>query len=90
MHDYMTEAGQRAVAAYDPFTDDPVFRCSPVGILRVRYVPDTPLEIVSDGDRIILRHEWMDVQRTVYLERDAHPSGGPRTTLGHSISRLDI
>jgi hypothetical protein len=89
MHDYMTEAGTRAESAYDPFTDDPVFRCNPVGILRVWYAPETPLEIVNEGDRIVLRHEWMDVRRTVYLNRDTQPSDEPRTTLGYSIGRLE-
>lgn len=89
MHDHMTDAGERAVAAYDPFSDDPVLRCSPVGILRVWYAPDTPLQISRDGNRIVLRHEWMDVERIVHLDIDTHPTGGPRMTLGHSIGRLN-
>jgi hypothetical protein len=30
----LTAAGKAAVAAYDPFRDDPTFRCSPVGVRR--------------------------------------------------------
>src|SRR5690606_21819841 len=69
--------------------DDPTFRCDPVAIRRVWFAPGTPLEIVRDGDRVILRHEWMDVERIVHLGRTEHPAEGPRTTLGHSIGRFE-
>ncbi|HEX6995302.1 MAG TPA: DUF6152 family protein [Gammaproteobacteria bacterium] len=89
MMDYLTPAGEAAVAAYDPFVDDPTFRCDPVAIRRVWFAPGTPLEIVRDGDLVILRHEWMDVERIVHLDQTEHPADGPRTTLGHSIGRFE-
>ena len=89
MMSYLTAAGRTAVEAYDPFVDDPTFRCDPVAIRRVWFAPGTPLSIARDGDRVILRHEWMDVERTVHLGLDAHPSDGPRTSLGHSIGRFE-
>ena len=45
----LTPAGEKAVAAYDPFRDDPTFRCDPVAIRRVWGAPGTPLEIVQIG-----------------------------------------
>ncbi|MBN1238012.1 MAG: hypothetical protein JXB36_05895, partial [Gammaproteobacteria bacterium] len=89
MLDFMTPAGEAAVAAYDPFTDDPTFRCDPVSIRRVWFAPGTPLSISRQGDKIILKHEWMDVERVVHLDVAAHPAEGPRTTLGHSIGRFE-
>ena len=89
MLEYLTPAGEHAVAAYDPFRDDPTFRCDPVAIRRVWGAPGTPLEIVRDGDRVILRHEWMDVERIVHLSLNEHPNDGPRTSLGHSIGRFE-
>lgn len=89
MMTYLTPAGEAAVAAYDPFVDDPTFRCDPVAIRRVWFAPGTPLEIVRDGNRVILRHEWMDVERIVHLDLAEHPADGPRTTLGHSIGRFE-
>lgn len=89
MMNFMTPAGEAAVAAYDPFTDDPTFRCNPVSIRRVWFAPGTPLSISRDGDKIILRHEWMDVERIVHLDVAEHPADGPRTTLGHSIGRFE-
>ena len=89
MIDAMTPAGEAAVAAYDPFIDDPTFSCDPVAIRRVWFAPGTPLEISRDGEQIILQHEWMDARRIVHLDRDSHPADGPRTSLGHSIGRFE-
>ena len=89
MIQFMTPAGLAAVAAYDPFKDDPTFRCDPVAIRRVWGAPGTPLNISREGDRVILRHEWMDVERIVHLNTREHPKDGPRTSLGHSIGHFE-
>jgi hypothetical protein len=85
----MTPAGQKAVAAYDPFKDDPTFRCDPVGVRRVWGAPGTPLAIERDGKDIVLRHEWMDVRRVIHMNMTDHPKNGARTSLGHSIGRFE-
>ena len=85
----LTEAGRRAVEAYDPFTDDPVFRCDPVAIRRVWFAPGTPLEIARRGDDVVLRFEWMDVERVVHIGESAFPSGDERSSLGYSIGRFE-
>lgn len=89
MSQFLTPAGQKAVAAYDPFRDDPTFRCDPVGVRRVWGAPGTPLEIRREGGDLVLRHEWMDVRRVVHMNRQDHPQGGARSSLGHSIGRFD-
>jgi hypothetical protein len=89
MIESMTAAGKSAVAKYNPFKDDPVFRCDPVAVRRVWGAPGTPLSITREKDRVILRHEWMDVQRIVFLNQREHPKGGPRTSLGHSIGHFE-
>ncbi len=85
----LTPAGLKAVAAYDPFKDDPTFRCDPVAIRRVWGAPATPLEIVKQGSDIVLHHEWMDVRRIVHMDTKEHPKDGPRTSLGHSIGHFE-
>ena len=85
----MTPAGEKAVAAYDPFKDDPTFRCDPVAIRRVWGAPGTPLEIVHDGNDVVLHHEWMDVRRVIHMNMKEHPKNGPRSSLGHSIGHMD-
>ena len=89
MIDLMTPAGQKAVAGYDPFKDDPTFRCDPVAIRRVWGAPGTPLEIVRDGNDIVLHHEWMDVRRIVHMNMKDHPKSGARSSLGHSIGHME-
>ena len=85
----LTPAGEKAVAAYDPFKDDPTFRCDPVAIRRVWGAPGTPLQIVREGGDVVLRHEWMDVRRVIHMNLKAHPKDGKRGSLGHSIGRWE-
>jgi Family of unknown function (DUF6152) len=89
MIELLTPAGERAVAAYDPFRDDPTFRCDPVAIRRVWGAPSLPISITREQDRVILRHEWMDVVRVVHLNMKEHPRDAARTSLGHSIGRFE-
>jgi len=89
MMTFLTPAGKAAVDKYDPFKDDPAFRCDPVAIRRVWGAPGTPLSITREKDRVILRHEWMDVQRIVHLDQREHPKNGPRSSLGHSIGHFE-
>jgi hypothetical protein len=86
---FLTPAGKAAVDKYNPFKDDPAFRCDPVAIRRVWGAPGTPLSITRHSDRVILRFEWMDVQRIVWLNQREHPKNLPRTTLGHSIGHFE-
>ena len=85
----LTPAGEKAVAGYDPFKDDPTFRCDPVAIRRVWGAPGTPLEIIRDGNDVVLHHEWMDVKRVIHMNMKEHPKNGPRSSLGHSIGRME-
>src|SRR5262245_8124965 len=85
----LTPAGEKAVAVYDPFKDDPVFKCDPVAIARVWQAPSTPLEIVRSGADVVLHHEWMDVRRIIHMNTKAHPKDGARSSLGHSIGHWE-
>ena len=87
--DFLTDAGREAVAGYDAFRDDPALRCSPVGPTRLWGNPVQPFEIREEGSRIVLAFEFMDAVREVQMDTAAHPQGGPRTVLGHSVGRWD-
>ena len=89
MIELLTPAGEKAVAGYDPFKDDPTFRCDPVAIRRAWGAPGTPLELVRQGNDVVLRHEWMDVKRVIHMNVKEHPKNGPRTSLGHSIGHWE-
>ena len=86
---FLTPVGKAAVDKYDPFKDDPAFRCDPVAIRRVWGAPGTPLSIAREKDRVVMRYEWMDVQRIVHLDQKEHPKNEPRTSLGHSIGHFE-
>jgi hypothetical protein len=89
MMQFLTPAGEKAVAGYDPFKDDPTFRCDPVAIRRVWGAPSTPLEITRSGSDVVLRHEWMDVRRVIHMNMKTHPADAQRNSLGYSIGRWE-
>ena len=92
-----TEEGQRRVDAYDPSTDDPSYQCIPSGLGRAWDEPDTNVEISQLEDRVVIRYEMFDLERTVMLDQEEHPpepstvnlNGDPMQTMGHSIARYE-
>ena len=80
----LSEAGRRVLDAYDPITEDPSLECRPVSIRRL-WSNGSPTEIRQDDSIAIIHHEWMDAERTVYLNQDTHPEGLVGSALGHSI-----
>ena len=83
--DSFTPEGAAAHAAYDEAFDMPVLRCSPSSPIKLWDQPGHPAEIRRDGERIIMRFEFMDALRVIHLDKTAHPSVLARRTLGHSI-----
>ena len=80
----LNDAGREALARYDPVLDDPALTCSPVSIRRLWGNNDLT-EISQTGDRVVIRHEWMDAVREVRLDVDEHPADLEDRVLGHSI-----
>ena len=80
----LSQAGRRALESYDSVVDDPALRCSPVSIRRLWSNNDLT-EIEQTGDRVWIRHEWMDAVREVRLDRREHPDDLEHRVLGHSI-----
>lgn len=89
MMDYLTDTGWAAVEKYNPFTDDPTYRCEPVAIRRAWGAPGTPLAIERRGNDVLIRHEWMDVERVIHMDRESAPDGTENTILGYSTGRYD-
>jgi len=83
----LTEAAVAVRAEYDPLTDDPTANCAPKGMPYIMEQP-YPIELVRDGDDILLKMEEYDTVRRIALTRDA-PAGGVRTLLGSSRGRWD-
>lgn len=80
----LNEAGQAALAAYDPVSDDPSLDCSPVSIVRL-WGNGNLTRITQEETRVTIEHEWMDARRIVHLGMSEHPADMPNNVLGHSI-----
>ncbi len=82
----LTPAAQAAQAQYDYLTQSPVRDCvppPPPGLIGSTVYLNA-IEILDD--RVLLRTEYFDRTRTVYLDGRGHPETGERTAWeGHSI-----
>jgi hypothetical protein len=85
----LTERGAAAKTQFDPRTDDPVADCigyPPPAAQILKYYVN---EIDVQDDRVIIRNEFLDSERIVYLDGRKHPANGPRSNEGHSIGRWE-
>jgi len=85
----LTEAGKAGAAAFSQNADEnPELAClskpTPGGII---YTDIYPMEFeFRDGDEtIMIRSQYFDQERTVYMDGRAHPDAGERSHEGHSI-----
>jgi len=88
----LTEKGEAAQAAFDERSDEnPALNCigrpSPSMIITTNIYP---LEIRFDEDNktVVLRSEYFDDTRTVYMDGRGHPEGA-RYHAGHSVGRWE-
>ena len=82
--DRLTPAGIAAAEGYDERFDDPSFECSASSITRAWSEPGTPTDIEQYDDRVVIRHEYMDTERTIRLAAEHDPALTPQP-YGHSI-----
>ena len=85
----LTERGAAAQAAYDEFSDEnPETQCigrpSPAMIVSSNLYP-LQIEINEEQQVIMIRIEFWDEERTVYMDGRAHPDISERFHSGHSI-----
>ncbi|MBH98255.1 MAG: hypothetical protein CMM56_07355 [Rhodospirillaceae bacterium] len=82
---HLTPAALVAREEYNDFTDDPNLLCiphpTPFTIGSVNYL--SGIEIHES--HAVLRNEFLDVNRMVYMDGRDHPEDGQRTVQGHSI-----
>jgi hypothetical protein len=83
----ITEAGKQANSQYDGSRDDPTRDCRPVNPVRAMFAPGSPTEIRQEQDRVVMRHEFMDTTRVIYLDA-SQPAGKP-DEMGFSIGRFE-
>jgi hypothetical protein len=82
-----TPKGLAAMKAFSE-ADSPIAKCVPFATPMLTTLPYLN-EIEVRGDRVIMRSEFYNVDRTVYMDGRGHPQNGARTTQGHSIGRWE-
>jgi hypothetical protein len=66
----------------------PLYDCVPFSSPRIMVIPvRSEIEILSD--RVLIRVDWLDVERIIYTDGREHPTAGQRTIQGHSIGRWE-
>jgi len=92
-HFTLTEKGAAAQAVYDPLSpENPEAQCigrPPPGSLLSTNLYPLQFEFDNDNERLIVRSEFFDEERVVYMDGRNHPENGERTHMGHSIGRWD-
>jgi hypothetical protein len=83
----LTPSAAAARAAFNPLTDDPTQNCAPKGMPYIIEQP-YPMELVKDGDDILMRMEEYDAVRRIKMS-GAAPSNSAATPLGDSRGRWD-
>ncbi len=81
----LTPAGETAVASYDRVTDSPNVQCVPIPPPFLNSSASYLSGIELREERVILRNEFFDMSRTVYMDGRDHPENGERTNQGHSV-----
>ena len=89
----LTEKGRVAAAVYDPLSDENpestcVGRPTPAMILSTGLYP-LEIQIQDEDQTVMIRSEFWDEERTVYMDGRGHPENGERLDSGHSIGRWE-
>lgn len=89
----LNENGRAAQAAYDPLSDENpestcVGRPTPAALVSTSlYLME--IDIREEEQTAVLRSEWYDEVRTVYMDGREHPDAAERLVTGHSIGWWD-
>ena len=84
-----TEAGLAAAADYEQPFDDPAIHCHPANII-FGFTHDSHVnDIYQTDDTVTIQYGYMDLVRTVHLDRTEHPDDIVPGVGGHSIGRWE-
>lgn len=84
-NELLTVAGKARVAEYD-MDEGAAMDCTPEGDgWSTQLFAPLPSKIEQYDDRVIIRYEYWNAERAIYLDGRGHPEEGPVSRLGHSI-----
>jgi hypothetical protein len=85
IHDELREAAK----TYDPETQTTVaLTCKPPGLIYSMQGP-FPIEIFEGRDLMVVKLEYFDLVRIIFMNETTHPADWPHSQTGHSIGRWD-
>ena len=82
-----TDKGKAAMAAVDPRATTQK-DCIPIGAPALMFYP-VANTITVQRDRVVMKVDWMDSQRTIYLDGRKHPPASETSLHGHSVGRWE-
>lgn len=83
----LTDKGRAAAASADPKTTG-LKDCIPLGAPALMLYP-VANTITVQRDRVVMKIDWMDSERTIYVDGRAHPPATQTFQHGHSVGRWD-
>jgi len=85
----LTQAARKSQDEFDP-SQEATLDCTPDGdSLRHQILAPLPLQIEQHDDRVILRYEYWNAERTVWLDDKNHPGQGEPSRLGYSVGHYE-
>jgi hypothetical protein len=84
----LTDVAKEALAAFNPETDLPTQNCAPKGMPTIMEQP-YPMELIDQGDTLLLRMEEYDMIRTIYMDETEPREDIPDSLLGYSTGHWD-
>jgi hypothetical protein len=85
----LTPLGLAKQAEYDP-AHGAALDCKPDSDgLRHQIVAPLPVVIEQHDDRVVIRYEYWNAERIIWMDGRGHPPGARSTRLGHSIGRYE-
>ena len=85
IHDELIDAAK----SYDPESQTTVaLTCKPPGLIYSMQGP-FPMEIFEGRDMIVVKLEYFDLVRVIFMNETKHPDDWPHSQTGHSFGRWD-
>lgn len=84
----LTEKGRGTATGADERVKNALKDCIPVGAPALMFYPVANV-ITVQRDRVVMKVDWMDSERIVYLDGRAHPPAAQTSLQGHSVGRWD-
>lgn len=83
----LTEKGKAALARVDPKATTQK-DCIPVGAPTLMFYP-VANTVTVQRDRVLMKIDWMDTERTIFLDGRPHPPTSATFLHGHSVGRWE-